>query len=402
MFPSQKTIDDKDMSVEPNGNKLDWLRNSAIEQARHSEALPDIEKAATITKAVAESRKAETDAANQRNIMYFEQLKSWAAVVVPLLTLLTLAVTVWMQYGQLSASREANRDLQWRETVKLVLAQVASKQPLAPPNTSSSSPQTGHGAMPPGPAGVPFGPAPAGEGQEDPEMGLTLLKSFIHDPKYANDALDLGLLLACRTPPSDILKDFYSSAGIELDWDNVNTVIGVDRKLKTVITGVFDLLPSNGNGETPLEQNYDAFNDDARFLGNEIAQVLRTSRPPGFRLDLGRTLFFRVDLTDGLLAGANLTDAIFDRTNLRNADLSGVEHFENSNWYGTAWWEAKEISPKLLLFLIKDWDPKNDFPYDSPPPARDVYIQKIEHLCGSAKADCPKPFPYDWHPVQSQ
>src|SRR5439155_7751041 len=129
-----------------------------------------------VSKLVAESHKNVTDSQNQYRVLRFEGFKSWAAILVPLLSILTLAVTIGMQYAQLSETHQANADLQWRETVKNVLSQLKG-------GTLSSA------AL-----------ARGGTTQADPLLAMSLLKPYLSDERYGKDATELALLVLARVP----------------------------------------------------------------------------------------------------------------------------------------------------------------------------------------------------------
>jgi hypothetical protein len=46
--------------------------------------------------------------------------RNWIPLVAPMIATVILAITVWFQSGQLSATREANEDAQFREVIKTV------------------------------------------------------------------------------------------------------------------------------------------------------------------------------------------------------------------------------------------------------------------------------------------
>src|SRR5262245_1924545 len=98
---------------------LEELANKATQLVSESGRVEDLEKAASIAKMAAEVSKQNSDAVSQAKTLRYEGWKSFATLIVPLLTVATLFVTVYIQYQQISATREANEDTEWRESVKL-------------------------------------------------------------------------------------------------------------------------------------------------------------------------------------------------------------------------------------------------------------------------------------------
>src|SRR4030081_1910976 len=101
------------------------LRQAAVGQALNTKQVADIEKAVSVIKAITDRAKTELDNQNAPKMLRREGWKTFAAVVVPLVTLATLAFTLYTQNEERRLSRDAQDDLQWRETVKDVLAHIS-------------------------------------------------------------------------------------------------------------------------------------------------------------------------------------------------------------------------------------------------------------------------------------
>ena len=104
---------------------LEALQQRAFEIASQSGQIADVEKAVSIAKQVVDARKAATDSINQPKLLRYEEWKAWAALLVPFLSIATLAVTIIIQAAQLKATREASENTEWSETLKNVLSQLS-------------------------------------------------------------------------------------------------------------------------------------------------------------------------------------------------------------------------------------------------------------------------------------
>src|SRR5712692_7221465 len=107
------------------GETLQKLQAAAVEKAFSTKEVADLEKAVSIIKTIADREKTANDNRNQPRLLRYEQYKTLSTAVVPLLTLLTLAFTVWVQASQVRVTQEANDDLEWRDTAKNVLSQLS-------------------------------------------------------------------------------------------------------------------------------------------------------------------------------------------------------------------------------------------------------------------------------------
>jgi hypothetical protein len=130
-------------------------------------------------------------------LLRYEEVKSWATILVPFLSIATLAVTVYIQAAQLKATREANQDTQWRETIKNVLSQ------LSRPTTVSA----------------------------DPSLAMSLLEPYTSDERFGRDATRLGINLLTAVPSSDRFKDFFLSHHIGESWSDLQLLTGLGRDL---------------------------------------------------------------------------------------------------------------------------------------------------------------------------
>jgi len=78
--------------------------------------LDDIERATSVCKLAAEAEKDSVEAATQGPVVRQEGLRNWAQLLVPLLCVLTLAVTITIQTFQQRQQERSRQDTVWRGT----------------------------------------------------------------------------------------------------------------------------------------------------------------------------------------------------------------------------------------------------------------------------------------------
>jgi hypothetical protein len=171
------------------------LEDMATKAALQSGRIEDVEKATNIAKQTAEIQKATSDRTNQPKLARYEEVKTWAALLVPFLSIATLAVTVYIQAAQLKATREANQDTQWRETVKNVLSQLNK-----PPSVVA-----------------------------DPALAMSLLEPYTSNDRFGREATLLAIHLLSTVPSSERFKDFILSHHVGENWSDARLLTDLDR-----------------------------------------------------------------------------------------------------------------------------------------------------------------------------
>jgi len=332
------------------------LEDKAMKAAMDSGRIDDLEKATNIAKQSAEIQKATSDSSSQPKLLRYEEFKTWAALLVPFLSIATLAVTVYIQAAQLKATREANRDTQWRETEKNVLSQLSK-----PPSVIA-----------------------------DPALAMTLLEPYTSDDRVGREATVLAVHLLSTVPSSDRFKDFFLSHHIGESWTDVTFLTGLSRE---VFGNMLELDTRIAEPSHPsiLDAARGATIDDIEFLTERLCALYRANPT------LTRGADFRdVFLLNGDLSGVDLTDADFtgaklQNVNFANADLGGNVRFKNVAFVDSDWWDARRIGTPLLPFLIANQYPFFDnehVTYDVAPPDRPHYAELVRKLCDKAELAC--------------
>jgi hypothetical protein len=359
---------------------LDELARDAIKRAQETQNLEDLERAATVAKSIAEARKASVEATTQRAALRQEGLKQWSQLLVPFLSVLTLAVALITQTLQQRDAERNRRNEAWRATVD---------------EFRDSPTRRGLSAL----------------------TAQARLRPFLQSKDYGQQANQLAMLIV---PELSRFEEFQELFDL-ITWDNLNQIVMVNRKLSGIAEHIYaeiksakarrsasedanrkaSVLPSARvpppyNG--PLESIEEQMESDATILRKEAAYVcakfveaakvkkLLWGRGPY----LNNAWFPDCDLSGIDFSGADLTEADFSNTNLSGTHFSRVTQFgsllvENSNW-----WDVADISAPLLDWLINYADPGSGYQSGvQNKPSKGDYFKKVKGLCNAAGLVCP-------------
>jgi hypothetical protein len=361
-------------------DELKELKQSSMQRALTSGTLDDMEKTASIWKMAAEREKAAVDANNQARVLRLQQFQSMATGLVPFLSLLTVAITVWVQSAQVTATRQANEDTQWRDAMKAI-------------STSASR------------RGSPI----------ESIVANTSLKPFFSSLRYGRPARELALQLLGQTASLGSFEDLFHSAIPRPAWDNVDDLVKVNRTLFSGFNQVDAQLdetnareaqeqqtagvgaarqtpPSSAIGALAKDEiifHRNELIDELIFVSSKIADILHSPKPTGQKLNFSKAFLFNCDLSNTDLSGADLSDARLEGVDLGGAKLDiKIYQFDSTSWSDTQWWKAAYISGPLLKYLSE-----NKYPYYATDLTYDVnkeeYMADLHKLCGAAKLDCP-------------
>jgi hypothetical protein len=99
--------------------KIDELVEAPLQHVNPTSSLDDIGKALEIAKTATENAKTNQELRTSVEQMRGERLKTWASILVPIVSILALLATVltqmYQQHSQLLAGRQQAEDTQWRE-----------------------------------------------------------------------------------------------------------------------------------------------------------------------------------------------------------------------------------------------------------------------------------------------
>jgi hypothetical protein len=91
--------------------------------------------------------------------------------------------------------------------------------------------------------------------------------------------------------------------------------------------------------------------EEITLANNYLGKALSSPSGKAGPADLSSILLYRCDWSNRNFHNVDLEGAKLDGINLKGAELRGINSFQNSNWTGTAWWEAKSIDQDLLRYL---------------------------------------------------
>ena len=243
----------------------------------------------------------------------------FATVFAPVLTFLALALTLFAQNWQFreveTQRTNAEQDAQWTATVRT----VAEDTKLPP--------------------------------------AIVALQPFLASPRFADRARLTAIQLAVNGKNPVFFDELLAAAFSPPRWTNLNDLLAIDRGLATRNEAFVAEMHQRHKGPFYVGWNAEEIAND-RYLSKtliavsaQIVAVLRTPPPPGFHRDLSRTYLVEVDLANTDLHDASIEGAHIFSVDLTGADLSHVTNFLGLDAYGTAWWEARAISPPLLSYL---------------------------------------------------
>jgi hypothetical protein len=216
-----------------------------------------------------------------------------------------------------------------------------------------------------------------------------VLKGFAGSAKYGPLARQSGVQLLLRTDDSTVFRDVFVSIFEPLNWDNLPQVLEIDR----ILYSQYDALLLKALGypkELSFDINrldkdetvrYQRVGAELDFILSKMVPVLKgPPRPKGMPLDLQNVGLVNGDLQGTDLSGANITHANFSNANLKGANLSGITEFINSQFSGSSWWEAAQMSPELLEHLTKEFSPKSTNIYVNGPVTEQHYQAQLARL----------------------
>lgn len=362
--------------------EMELLTREATQKARESGSPSDMEHAASVWKLAAEAEKNWAEASTQRSNLRQEGLKSWAQILVPLISILTLAATLLTQTMQQRATQEAQEDTAWRTA-------IANFSPRSGPQTRI--------------AGL---------------MAQVQLKPFMRSARHKQEATELARLILPEIADPEIFADLFNA----IEWHDLDEMVRVNRSLLHLLNESDDHLKrlSQAAGEPAprgvpagfdpsmqripdstfpglkgptikelMESQRDEIFQTVTFVCDKMAAASRARTLRTEKLDLNNTYFYNCDLSQVHWDGAILSNSGFVSVNLKGAHFSNVTAIEGSSWDNSDWWDAEEISQPLLKKLMDEYYPGSD--NDKAPvhaPTKAQYIESLRQLCQTAGLSC--------------
>jgi hypothetical protein len=375
-------------------DNLDEIRRAAFDNAAASGTLADIEKAASIAKALAEAEKSASDTRNARRQLRLQVISSLSAILVPVVSLLALVGTIYIQGQQLKETQAQNRtqqeDTQWRDFL----------------NSLSKSPDVFD-------SDVTVAPR---------------LRSFFHSTRYGDQARDISIRLMGRLTNAAGFRELYDLAFANVTPDGFSQILGIEREITATandiesecanLTGHYNLPAEADHGLCTLAipvQDFTKFTGPEfptrvlklrqalqgsyaveEFISPKIASYLRenysvgAATPERRPLDLAQIVLANTELLNVDLSNADIQGTRFQNVNLSGSDLRTTRYLGVS-FFVSSWWDVKTIDQSLLDLLIE-----YQYPFFSPSfkyapslePTRNHYSARIAELCQPMRAAC--------------
>jgi hypothetical protein len=382
--------------------QIDKLLDTALQTANASGTLDDLNKAADIAKAAAEAGKARADTANSSAQIRLESWKSFATFLVPVVSFLTIAFTVYMQYLQLQETQRQNEATQWRE----FLTSVSKKRS---PNTAQSDPT--------------FAPR---------------LRSFFSSPTYKDQAISISKRMMGGIASDAGFKDLFGVTFVTIGATTLPDVVEIGQLLYSNLSSLYaecaafvdDLddairrklpetyaslsagicaptIPERAIKDlglnlqqsqklSQLRRDLAAFESEVRFLSEKLGDLLRAnyfvgSPPAKATIRLNRVYILSADLSNVDFSSFDISDTVIDNAILKGAKLTPKVYGHFLDIRGSAWWEASAIDHDALKGLITDYFPyynmEEDFP-ENTDVNMEHYRQRILALCIPLQSFC--------------
>src|SRR5258708_1543846 len=326
---------------------LDELKKTLSEQSVDISDPEKFERIITSWKTILETEKNQADIEKSKaeieNINYqkrSDKSRLWIGVVAPLVTAIALMFTLIFQVYQTKRNsilqRQADEDTQWRSFLqKLNTRNAPTDQSIA-----------------------------------------ILLKSFFSYPKYKNQACEIASTVYLPyIVDTKYFKLMYKDFIKVIDWNNYYNIVNLTNGIYRQISDARrmreqDSAALNSKNTYAYSQSLkdiDQINhsleeshNELEIVGNSLANFFKSnSQRSSISLDLTDGYFFHTDFSNANFDNANFKDVSFDFSNVEKADFANINSFDSSDWYGTAWWRAENISDNLLNYLVVK------FPYDS-------------------------------------
>lgn len=290
----------------------------------------------------------------RRNVPQRKRRHIWIPLFAPMIAIVILAITVWFQEGQLSATREANEDAQFREVIKTV-AQAHDT--------------------------------------ESEFTAFLLFKPFLNSKRYRDMTRQMIVTILPKVELYDTFEDLVSSLFPNPTFADAESLARIARAQTRRLHSLDHRLehlkhdpPIDSELKAHVEEDAvghqrEALLEEISLVNNYLGKAMSSPSAGAGSVDLSRILFYRCDWSNREFYGVNIEGANFDGVNLKGAELRGITGFESSDWTGTAWWQAKSVDENLLRYLAQNFPYRRSdhYPWDSQITPRD-YDQNVQRL----------------------
>jgi len=213
----------------------------------------------------------------------------------------------------------------------------------------------------------------------DPSIPI-LLKSFYKIDKYKDNAMVISESYFLKIQDPDLFRSLMQDYASLIDRHNYKNLVALTRAIvnqyqKSKLQVEDDkqhLTGRDSNRASGIDYREkigvdstikNALIDNLIVASSSLRDVIARININGLKLDLSNAYFLQCSLDSVNFQNAILRGAQFDEVSVKNADFSNIDNVGNSYWDGTGWWQAQKISPKLLYYLVKNYQYRPNFHY---------------------------------------
>jgi len=320
---------------------LNQTKQKLYEQLASSPDVDDITKNLSALKLVEEIEKTVSDKAKVQldidNLDYQKKndwKKFYFGMLAPFITSIGLIITLLITISQNKTNFEFQKDTQDYDRWKTLLDKINS--PLV---------------------------------ANDPSIPI-LLKSFYKNDKYKDNAMVISESYFLKIQDADLFRSLMEDYAPLMNKDNYKNLVALTRALENQYVKMKQQVDDDSRHlvykgpPVPLIIDYNkqiavdsttknALIDNLLLAGSCLRDVIVRINIDGLKLDLSNAYFLHTNLDSVNFQKTILRGVQFDQVSVKNTDFSNVNDFADSYWNDTEWWQAKNVSPKLVSYLVK-------------------------------------------------
>lgn len=318
---------------------LNDLEKETLAALSKSPDLDSLTKGVDALKSIADIRLTRETPIQTSNAFKVQRVQAWAALLVPIASVLALVATVAVQTAQLAATANAanqqREDTEWRD----LLSSLKGRSDVVY-NDVTIAPR---------------------------------LQSFAESPRYGSETKAIAARLMGHLSNPDGFDDLFSYVFGAVNTGNVVQVIIVSKELRASQRELEGRCPAGydcDRGIEPLPANHRLTANDRTVIAlsnslsdlyveqqtvsQKLSDFIRANGAVG--LNLSNASIASADLSGIDFTKADITNAILDRVRLDGATLD-ISKFKNAEFRESNWWDARQISTPLLIYAIHNYNP---------------------------------------------
>jgi hypothetical protein len=372
-------------------DKIDDLVDAALDHVDSSSSLEEISKAIEIAKSGSEYLKTNQEIQSSSAQIRSERLKTWASIMVPIVSILALLATVltqmYQQHSQFQATRQQAEDTQWRDLL--------------------SSVQGG-----------------ASKAISDVSL-VPRLKSFFSSATYGSQARDLSKHLMGSLANDEAFRDLFTAVFPIIDYSKLGDLVDINRMMTRTVQEIhrkceeyslgfqvqgYHGLCSGTLNDNEVEQlarttrnshdildtrfEYQDIYKELKFLSESILGAIKDlgGETKSANLDISGIYLYDVNASGLDFSRLDISECVFARVDLSNTKLT-PEKFQNFDPTDSNWWDVASIDSELLQRSIQDNYPgysDHEIIFGKLAPTKDYYLKRVDLLCRDSRAACEK------------